>query len=398
MDVTGLRDDHRKLWGKLSERYLDPDRPHRMLALDGGGIRGLLTLEVLARMESLLAEATGRGKDFRLCDFFDYIAGTSTGAIIAAGLARGMSVAELLDFYRKTGPDMFDKAFILYRVKYLYKSQPLEEKLKAVYGADTDLSPEHLRCLLLVVTRNVTTDSPWPISSNPLAIFNLPELSECNLRIPLWQLVRASTAAPIFFAPEILRWDPNDPSKHFVFVDGGMTPYNDPAFLLFRMATHEGYRLGWKTGERNLLLVSVGTGAAPVVETELYSSKDAVSNLVGIPSALMYGAQVDQDVNCRTIGRCTYGDPIDMELGDMIPRGEDGQPVPLDRDLGRAFLYARYNVELTSKKLNEWGLGDVDPAAVSKLDSVQHLDDLSRVGKRLAQEVKLEHFGPFVKS
>lgn len=398
MDVTGLRDDHRKLWGKLSERYLDPDRPHRMLALDGGGIRGLLTLEVLARMESLLAEATGRGKDFRLCDFFDYIAGTSTGAIIAAGLARGMSVAELLDFYRKTGPDMFDKAFILYRVKYLYKSQPLEEKLKAVYGADTDLSPEHLRCLLLVVTRNVTTDSPWPISSNPLAIFNLPELLECNLRIPLWQLVRASTAAPIFFAPEILRWDPNDPSKHFVFVDGGMTPYNDPAFLLFRMATHEGYRLGWKTGERNLLLVSVGTGAAPVVETELYSSKDAVSNLVGIPSALMYGAQVDQDVNCRTVGRCTYGDPIDMELGDMIPRGEDGQPVPLDRDLGRAFLYARYNVELTSKKLNEWGLGDVDPAAVSKLDSVQHLDDLSRVGKRLAQEVKLEHFGPFVKS
>lgn len=398
MDVTGLRDDHRKLWGKLSERYLDPDRPHRMLALDGGGIRGLLTLEVLARMESLLAEATGRGKDFRLCDFFDYIAGTSTGAIIAAGLARGMSVAELLDFYRKTGPDMFDKAFILYRVKYLYKSQPLEEKLKAVYGADTDLSPEHLRCLLLVVTRNVTTDSPWPISSNPLAMFNLPELSECNLRIPLWQLVRASTAAPIFFAPEILRWDPNDPSKHFVFVDGGMTPYNDPAFLLFRMATHEGYRLGWKTGERNLLLVSVGTGAAPVVETELYSSKDAVSNLVGIPSALMYGAQVDQDVNCRTVGRCTYGDPIDMELGDMIPRGEDGQPVPLDRDLGRAFLYARYNVELTSKKLNEWGLGDVDPAAVSKLDSVQHLDDLSRVGKRLAQEVKLEHFGPFVKS
>ncbi|HYO14064.1 MAG TPA: patatin-like phospholipase family protein [Thermoanaerobaculia bacterium] len=396
MDAAGLRDDHRKLWGKLSERYLDPDRPHRLLALDGGGIRGLLTLEVLARMESLLAEATGRGKDFRLCDFFDYIAGTSTGAIMAAGLARGMSVAELLDFYRKTGPDMFDKAFILYRVKYLYKSQPLEEKLKEVFGADTDLSPEHLRCLLLVVTRNVTTDSPWPISSNPLAMFNLPELSDCNLRIPLWQLVRASTAAPIFFAPEILRWDANDPSKHFVFVDGGMTPYNDPAFLLFRMATHEAYRLGWKTGERNLLLVSVGTGAAPAVESELYSSKDAVSNLVGIPSALMYGSQVDQDVNCRTIGRCTYGEPIDVELGDMIPRGQDGNPIPLDRDLGRAFLYARYNVELTSKKLNEWGLGDVDPAAVSKLDSVQHLDDLSRVGKRLAEEVKLEHFGPFV--
>ena len=367
------------------------NRPHRMLALDGGGIRGLLTLEVLARMESLLAEATGRGKDFRLCDFFDYIAGTSTGAIIAAGLARGMSVAELLDFYKKTGPDMFDKAFILYRVKYLYKSEPLEEKLKQVYGDKTDLSPGNLKCLLLVVTRNVTTDSPWPISSNPRAKFNLPELPDCNLRIPLWQLVRASTAAPIFFAPEILRWDPNDPSKHFVFVDGGMTPYNNPAFLLFRMATHEAYNLGWKTGERNLLLISVGTGAAPSVESELYASKDAVSNLVGIPGALMYGAQEDQDINCRTVGRCTYGDVIDSELGDMVPQA------PLDQDLGRAFLYARYNVELSAKKLNEWDLGDIDAAAVSKLDSVQHLDDLSRVGKRLGEEVKLEHFGPFVK-
>jgi hypothetical protein len=373
-----------------AERYLNPDRPHRMLALDGGGIRGLITLEVLARMESLLAQATGRGKDFRLCDFFDYIAGTSTGAIIAAGLARGMSVGELLDFYRQTGPDMFDKAFILYRVKYLYKSEPLEEKLKAVFGEKTDLSPGNLKCLLLVVTRNVTTDSPWPISSNPRAAFNLPDLPDCNLRIPLWKLVRASTAAPIFFAPEILQWDPNDPAKQFVFVDGGMTPYNNPAFLLFRMATHEAYNLGWKTGERNLLLISVGTGAAPSVETELYSSKDAVSNLVGIPGALMYGAQVDQDVNCRTIGRCTYGDPVDLELGDMIPRA------PLDQDLGRAFLYARYNVELSAKRLNEWGLGGIDPAAVSKLDSVQHLDDLSRVGRRLAEEVRLEHFGPFV--
>jgi patatin-like phospholipase/acyl hydrolase len=78
-----------------------------LLALDGGGIRGIITLEILIEIERVLAEATGEGKNFRLCNFFDYIAGTSTGAIIAAGLTRGMSVKEILDFYIRIGPAMF---------------------------------------------------------------------------------------------------------------------------------------------------------------------------------------------------------------------------------------------------------------------------------------------------
>jgi len=80
------------IWGKLASRYEGKENEkHKILALDGGGIRGILTLEVLARMEEMLAEATGGGADFRLCHFFDYVGGTSTGAIIAAGIARGMS-------------------------------------------------------------------------------------------------------------------------------------------------------------------------------------------------------------------------------------------------------------------------------------------------------------------
>jgi patatin-like phospholipase/acyl hydrolase len=64
-----------------------------MLALDGGGIRGVMTLGILKGIEDQVGSP--------LCNYFDYIAGTSTGAIIAAGLARGMTVAQLLDFYRK---------------------------------------------------------------------------------------------------------------------------------------------------------------------------------------------------------------------------------------------------------------------------------------------------------
>src|SRR5215217_5744023 len=123
-------------WGHLEKRYATR-QPRKILALDGGGIRGVLTLQVLIRMEELLREKSGQGNDFRLCNFFDYIGGTSTGAIIAAGLARGMSAQELSAFYMKAGPAMFDKSFILFRLRHLYESQPLAVELQKTFGNDT---------------------------------------------------------------------------------------------------------------------------------------------------------------------------------------------------------------------------------------------------------------------
>ena len=144
-------------WGPLASRY-ETNRRRNMLSLDGGGIRGVLTMEILVEMEDQLREALGRGADFRLCDFFDYIGGTSTGGIIAAGLARGMSAQELLDFYVRIGPTMFEKTWLLRRIKNYYESEPLAEQLRSVFGAGTTLRPDDLRCLLLIVTRNRTTD------------------------------------------------------------------------------------------------------------------------------------------------------------------------------------------------------------------------------------------------
>jgi hypothetical protein len=96
------------------------------------------------------------------------------------------------------------------------------------------------------------------------------------------------------------------------------------------------------------------------------------------------------------VGRCVYGEVIDHELGDLIPRDENGEIIPLSRDLGRTFLYARYNADLSSPWLNRRGLGDIDPGKVSKLDSVDYIGDLRRVGRRVGQEVKIEHFGTFI--
>lgn len=386
------------LWGKLASRYQDSeDRQHRILALDGGGIRGIMTLEILARMEELLAQSSGRGTDFRLCQFFDYVGGTSTGAIIAAGIARGMSARELLEFYQQTGPAMFDKQFILKRWQALYKSEPLKQELQQTFGATTTLKPDDLECLFLAVTRNRSTDSPWPISSNPQARYNDPARPDCNLHIPLWQIVRASTAAPVFFPPEVIQWDPADEKKAFVFVDGGLTPYNNPALLLYRMATEPAYRLNWASGEDKLLLVSVGTGAAATVDLDTDNpDRGLVSNIAGIPNALMYGAMVDQDINCRTLGRCVHGAALDREIGDLIPRDAAGSIVPLTEKLQRRFLYARYNADVSREGLDALGLQDIQPQNVQKLDSVEFIADLRRVGRRVAQEVELEHFGGFV--
>jgi hypothetical protein len=106
----------------------------------------------------------------------------------------------------------------------------------------------------------------------------------------------------------------------------------------------------------------------------------------------MYGAQVDQDINCRIVGRCVYGAEIDRELRDLIPRDAAGNVIPIAEDQKRQFLYARYNADLTSKWLNDHGLGDVDPSKVSQLDSVEHIKDLVRVGQKVADELKIEHF------
>jgi uncharacterized protein len=385
-------------WKRLRDRYQEK-RPRRMLALDGGGIRGLLTLGILEKIEALVGG--------RLCDYFDYIAGTSTGAIIAAGLALGMTTAQLVVFYRSSGKQMFEPAWLIERIKYFYTADPLKAELQKVFGPDTNLEPNNLQCLVLVVTKNVTTDSPWPISSNPEAKYNVLERPDCNLKIPLWQLVRASTAAPVYFPPEILQWNAKDPSKTFVFVDGGVTPYNNPAFLLYRMATEPAYRLNWETGEDKLLLISVGTGAAESLgATAAAPNKNIVSTVAGLPGELMYGIQVDQDINCRTVGRCTYGAHLDREILDLVPRQviagatmeqQYAAPeIPLSTGLGRRFLYARYNADLSRQGLNKMGFPNVNPASIQKMDAVENIDSLLEIGRAAGASVSRAHFGPFL--
>ncbi len=398
--MTDRSNDRWRLWGPLADRYHEP-RPRKILALDGGGIRGVITLGVLKRLEDELRSARGGDPEFTLSDFFDLIGGTSTGAIIATGLALGMSVEDITSFYHEFGSKAFERRKPWMLWQSLYGDGPLAKTLQSKFGEHKNLSPEHLHCLLTVVTRNLTTDSAWPVSSNPAALFNDPDLDDCNLKIELWRLVRASTAAPVFFPPEVISLNPADPSKSFVFVDGGTTAYNNPAFLLFKMATEPAYRLGWARGERNLLIVSVGTGGAPVLGG---TAEDPSTNLIEAASntlsALMTQISVDQDVSCRVVGRCTYGGVIDLEVRDLIPVDPviPDKPLSLETDLGKAFLYVRYNAELTPAGLEELGLGELDAKRMQKMDAVGNIDDLTKIGASLGDRVNLEHLGHFATS
>jgi uncharacterized protein len=365
--------------------------PKKLLAIDGGGIRGVLALEVLQRIEDLLKAKSGRA-DFRLADYFDYIAGTSTGGIIAAGLSVGMSVKEILEFYQEAGAQMFVKANLLRRLRYKFEDEPLAAKLREVFASDTTLGSEKLQTLLLLVMRNATTDSPWPISNNPYAKYNDSARPDSNLKLPLWQLVRASTAAPTYFPPEVivLPSAAQAGEREFVFVDGGVTMYNNPAFQMFLMATLDRYwsakpEARWRTGAEHMLVVSVGTGTSPAARLSLEPDEmNLLFNASTIPSALMFAALNEQDLLCRVFGDCRAGEALDREVGDLV--GSEG---PLQHGQ-KLFTYLRYNAELTREGLDALGCRDIEPKTVQQMDSIEGIPELRRVGARVAETKVLE--------
>jgi len=367
------------------------DRPKRLLSIDGGGLRGALSLEILAAIETGLRDRSGR-PDLVLADYFDYVAGTSTGAIIAAALALGRPVGEVRQRYESLGHDVFAKRILPMQLRSRYKDKPLRRQLDDFFGAHRTLGDPELRTLLLVVMHNTVTDSPWPLSNCTLAKYNRADRNlipppDRNLDIPLAPLVRASTAAPIYFAPQTLKVGRND----FVFQDGGLTPFNNPALLLFLMATLPEYGLRWPVGEDRLLLVSVGTGAAAATHPKLSPGQVTLAfNARNLPPVFMNGASVSQDLLCRSLGRCRAGQQIDREFGTRLDAtGVAGHSL---------FTYVRYNADLSDEALQAAGVKDPKRRRqVRKLDAVKEIPLLQELGRRAAADVDMDrHFAGFL--
>ncbi len=367
--------------------------PKRILALDGGGLRGMMTVQVLRRIESLLRERFN-DDGLRLSSYFDLIAGTSTGAIIAGGLSLGMSVDEVEKCYQELGEQVFMRSF--WRrgiVRDSYDSAAVAQALKGVYGEEP-LNRKDFKTGLLVVAKRLDTGSTWVLTNNPDAKYFEPDLERPatipNGEYPLWQVVRASTAAPTFFAPEEIRIHSSASAERSdtmgLFVDGGCSPHNNPSLQALMAATMDGYQYRWPTGSDRLLVVSVGTGKAnPAVDTSSrFFGLAAAQGLLALKN-LMEDCGDLVETMMQWLSSSPTARTIDREMDRCQPA------------LGGGMIsYQRYNAIFTTQWFRD-ELGQT--VAADRLESLQEMDkpenlgELAELGRRVAdKQVLAEHF------
>jgi hypothetical protein len=371
------------------EHFSSSTGSKRILALDGGGLRGILTLGILKRVEDELRARHGDDAAFRLCDYFDLIAGTSTGAIIAAALAIGMTVDEITSKYRELGSRVFQRSLLRQGVlRARYDEARLIEELKTVFGAETTLGGNAVLTGLLVVIKRLDTASPWPVSNNPNGKYFASEAGGMigNGDYKLWQAVRASTAAPDYFDPEriTIAQLPDHRTVYGDFVDGGVSPFNNPALQAFMYVTVKGYRVNWQPGEDKLLLVSVGTGAHdPSVRRTEVAAAHAFRALL----SLMDDCASLQELFLQWLSRSPTARRIDGEVdsldGDLIAG------VPL-------LSYVRYNAKLDAASIDALLGGEARAIPVenlSAMDAPENMEALHQIG--LAAGRRDVHSGHF---
>jgi hypothetical protein len=360
---------------KLIDRLTAPG-PKRMLALDGGGIRGALTLGFLERIEGILRRRHLK-PDLRLSDYFDLIGGTSTGAIIASALAIGLEAAEIKKMYIELGGRVFGKKNWK-KWESFYDEKPLQEELEKLFGERT-LGDDSIRTGLCIVTKRADTASTWPLINHPRGKYY-----GRNSSVRLRMAVRASTAAPAYFVPELVEYEPGQSGA---FVDGGVSMANNPGLQLFLVATLKGFPFRWPTGEHQLLLVSVGTGmwerhgaAESIVDDKVW---DWAKN---VPGLLMDDATWQNQLILQYLSRTATPWEIDREVGDLA--GDLLTPEP-------ALTYLRYNVRLETTALQALGLADLAARAedLREMSKAENRLDLARIGDVAAgQQVRDEHF------
>ena len=374
-----------------------PARPKRLLSIDGGGLCGLIPAEALILIEKQLDELTGEPQP--LCERFDLIGGTSTGAILAAGLCLGLKAAQLRDFYLNFGKGIFTKVFFLKRFWHTYPSEPLEQHLKDVFGENTSLGSSKVRPQLLIVAKNATLGTTWFFNNNPKGKY-----FSTNASLPLWQIVRASSAAPTFFPPQkILLPDQQGKVHDYEFIDGGVSTYNNPSLQLFLEATDPQYKNGWPTGPDKLLLLSLGTGFNSITIEEGkavgYNVLDWARYTV---HGLMGDANLQQNVLMHLIGQNPAGEVVTSaaEMAAVRATGAPGEDALDFMNNGlsakKLLTYQRITVSLTRARLDGLGLMDVDPVKVREMDAVDQIGNMQRVGAAVAKEqVKMEPLKQF---
>jgi patatin-like phospholipase/acyl hydrolase len=218
----------------------------RILAIDGGGIRGVIPAKVLIYIE------TKTGK--QIAELFDLIAGTSTGGILAAGLCMPgpdrktplHSAAKLLELYHEHGKDIFKVSWPR-RVASLvfgaqYSPQALEVQLLEYLG---DKRLAEAVTGLLITSFDMNAGEAW--------FFSRKAAADPDRNYRMREVARATSAAPTYFPP--FKFPGSAPDKP-VLVDGGVFA-NNPALCAW-VDGHEDIQ-----GNSDVLILSLGTGSVP---------------------------------------------------------------------------------------------------------------------------------------
>ncbi len=219
----------------------------KILAIDGGGARGVIPARFLMELE----KRTGR----HIYELFDLIAGTSTGSILALGLATPGTdgkprycAEDALRIYRDEGPRIFSnnwRRFLLTVNGYIrpkYAFQPLEDILKHYFG---EIRLSQLLRDTIITSYDIEKRMPWFFRSSNAKV--LPDYD-----FSLVQVIRAATAAPSYFSPARLL---TAKDELYTLVDGGVFA-NNPAMVGYVDA------LSKYSGYDRIMVVSLGTGLA----------------------------------------------------------------------------------------------------------------------------------------
>jgi hypothetical protein len=368
--------------------YFDPG-PKRLLALDGGGVRGVIAVAFLEQIENLLCAHVGR--PVRLGDWFDFVGGTSTGAVIAGALALGYRTEGLKSFYMELAPRVFHRSRMRIAGWHAkFDAAPLRQEIAKVVGTRT-LDSEDLITGFGLVTKRLDTGSSWLVSNNPAAPFwNTPPDRAFigNRHFPLANLVRASTAAPFYFDPELLPIV--DGEDHGLFLDGAMTPHNNPSLAMFLMTQLKGYGICWPPGADRLLVCSVGTGNYRTTYNAAKARRATAIELAGRSLATLIGDAATLNLTLmQWLGDSPTAWTINAEIAALeqdVPQG------------GSMFRFLRYDTMLEAAWIRDELDIDIADADVERLHQLDDSDIIAlayEIGLATARKkVRLEHLLP----
>ncbi|HIF9442347.1 TPA: CBASS cGAMP-activated phospholipase [Photobacterium damselae] len=228
----------------------------RVLSLNGGGVRGLYTISVLAEFERILAKDD---KSYSIAEHFDLIAGTSIGGLIALGLADGKTARELESKVLEHASTIFPARkncpkFLWNTLKAFkavmgnrYNGDNIEKAVVDIVGKERKV--RDLQHRILIPTVNISTGKPLFIKTCHNPRFTRDD------RLRLVDVARATSAAPTYFEPHYIE------ELKAYFVDGGLVA-NNPSYVAYHEAVTDLKNEFNIESESQIYILNIGTMAS----------------------------------------------------------------------------------------------------------------------------------------